>query len=195
MEKTFQTTTNREDIIADQLGGHYRWTPTYRLETQTGHNYHIVSDSGSTMEQLIQLCENKLLISAALSWIAAQLLKTLIDGLRNRHFNPHMLVGTGGMPSAHSAFVCGLATATAINYGPGSALFAVTAVVAAIVMYDAAGVRQAVDRQSEILTHILTHVPRTQDDFDRFLESLVGHTRLQVIMGGLLGIAVASLLH
>jgi len=30
METTFQATTNREDIIADQLGGHYRWTPTRR---------------------------------------------------------------------------------------------------------------------------------------------------------------------
>jgi len=147
------------------------------------------------MEELRQLLQNSLIISAALSWIAAQMLKTLIDWLRNRRFNPHMLVGTGGMPSAHSAFVCGLTTATAINYGPGSPLFAITAVLAAIVMYDAAGVRQAVDRQSEILTHILTHVPRTQDDFDRFLESLVGHTRLQVVAGALLGVAVASLLH
>ena len=60
-------------------------------------------------------------------------------------------------------------------------------------MYDAAGVRQAVDRQSEILTHILTHVPRTADDFDRFLEGLVGHTRVQVAAGALLGIAIGAL--
>ena len=147
------------------------------------------------METLSQIITNPLIASAALSWIAAQLAKTLIDALRHRRVNPRMLVGPGGMPSAHSALVAGLATAAALHEGVASPLFAVTAVLAGIVMYDAAGVRQAVDRQSEILTHILTHVPRTQDDFDRFLEGLVGHTRLQVLAGALLGAAIALLLH
>ncbi len=146
------------------------------------------------MVQLHQLFSNSMIVSAALSWVAAQLLKTLVDGLRHRRFNPHMLVGPGGMPSAHSALVCGLATATGFSEGISSASFAIAAVLAGIVMYDAAGVRQAVDRQSEILTHILTHLPRTADDFDRFLEGLVGHTRVQVVAGALLGIAVGALL-
>ena len=72
-------------------------------------------------------------------------------------------------------------------------MFAVTVALAAIVMYDAAGVRQAVDKQSEILTHLLSHVPKTHDDFDAFLEGLVGHTRIQVLGGALLGIIVAAL--
>ncbi len=135
-----------------------------------------------------------MLVAAIVSWLAAQVLKTLIDGLRNRRFKVRLLVGPGGMPSAHSALVSGLATATALSYGVDSPLFAIATVFALIVMYDAAGVRQAVDRQSEILVHILTHVPRTQDDFDRFLESLVGHTRLQVLAGAILGIVVAALL-
>lgn len=147
------------------------------------------------MELLQRVMASSMIVSAATAWIAAQVLKTLIDGLRHRRFNPRLLVGPGGMPSAHSSLVCGLATATALDHGVNSPLFAITAVLAGIVMYDAAGVRQAVDRQSEILTHILTHVPRTQDDFDRFLESLVGHTRLQVVAGALLGTAVAFLLH
>lgn len=146
------------------------------------------------MDALLLLLGNKLLASSALAWVAAQILKTLIDGLRHRRLNLRLLVGPGGMPSAHSALVCGLATAAWLTQGPGSATFALSAALAAIVMYDAAGVRQAVDRQSEILTHILTHIPRTHDDFDRFLESLVGHTRLQVLAGALLGIAVAALL-
>jgi uncharacterized protein len=114
--------------------------------------------------------------------------------MRQRRINLRLLVGPGGMPSAHSALVSGLATAAGFSQGIASPVFAVTAALAAIVMYDAAGVRQAVDRQSAILTHILTHVPRTQDDFDRFLEELVGHTRVQVVAGALLGIAVAAIL-
>jgi len=146
------------------------------------------------MDVVRQILENRMITSPALAWVAAQVLKTLIDGLRHRRFNPRFLIGPGGMPSAHSALVCGLAAAAWFSEGVGSAAFAVSAALAAIVMYDAAGVRQAVDRQSEILVHILTHVPRTHDDFDRFLEGLVGHTRLQVLAGALLGIAVAALL-
>ena len=132
--------------------------------------------------------------SPALAWIAAQVIKMAIDAMRHRRISLRLLVGPGGMPSAHSALVSGLATTTAFSQGIASPVFAVTAALAAIVMYDAAGVRQAVDRQSAILTHILTHVPRTQDDFDRFLEEFVGHTRVQVVAGALLGIAVAALL-
>ena len=146
------------------------------------------------MDQLQQVLNNHMIVSPAIAWVAAQVLKTMVDGLRHRRFNPHMLVGPGGMPSAHSSLVCALATSTALSQGLDSASFAIAAVLAGIVMYDAAGVRQAVDRQSEILTHILTHVPRTADDFDRFLEGLVGHTRVQVVAGALLGIAVGALL-
>ncbi len=130
--------------------------------------------------------------ASVVAWMAAQLLKTLIDAARYKRLNPRMLVGTGGMPSAHSALVCALAMAAGKLHGPSSPVFAITLILAAIVMYDAAGVRQAVDKQSEILTHLLNHIPRTQDDFDRFLEGLVGHTRFQVIAGGILGVAIGS---
>ncbi len=130
--------------------------------------------------------------ASVVAWMAAQLLKTLIDAARYKRLNLRLLVGTGGMPSAHSALVCALATTVGKTQGFGSPLFAITLVLAAIVMYDAVGVRQAVDKQSEILTHLLNHVPRTQDDFDRFLEGLVGHTRFQVVAGGILGIAIGS---
>lgn len=142
---------------------------------------------------LRQIFGNPMIVSPVLAWTAAQVIKTAIDSMRYKRINPGMLVGPGGMPSSHSALVCGLATATALSEGVDSPVFAVTVVLAAIVMYDAAGIRQAVDRQSEILTHILIHVPRTQDDFDRFLKGLVGHTRVQVVAGALLGIAVATL--
>jgi len=147
------------------------------------------------VDVLRELLGNKMIITPALAWVAAQFSKTVIDSLRRHRVNPRLLVGSGGMPSAHSAFACGLSTAVWFTQGAGSAAFAISAAFAAVVMYDAAGVRQAVDRQSEILTHILTHVPRTHDDFDRFLEGLVGHTRLQVLAGALLGIAVGALLH
>ncbi len=146
------------------------------------------------MQALQQFLGNTLVTAPAVAWVAAQLAKTLIDTARRRRFNPRLLTATGGMPSSHSAFVACLATAAGRTLGMDSPVFAVTFVLAAIVMYDASGVRQAVDKQSEILTHLLSHFPRTPDDFDRFLEGLVGHTRLQVLAGGLLGVLVAVLL-
>ncbi len=140
-----------------------------------------------------QILTNQMVVAPIVAWLLAQVIKTAIDSLRRQRLSLKMLFGPGGMPSAHSALVAGLATSTALSQGVDSPLFGITLVLAMIVMYDAAGVRQAVDRQSEILTHILTHVPRTPDDFDRFLMGLVGHTRVQVVAGGLLGIAVAVL--
>ena len=149
-------------------------------------------DREGLVDILGQVLGNTMVTVPVVAWMAAQLLKTLIDAARYRRLNLRLLVGTGGMPSAHSALVCALATATGVSQGVESPIFAVTLILAAIVMYDAAGVRQAVDKQSEILTHLLNHIPRTQDDFDRFLEGLVGHTRFQVVAGGLLGIAIGS---
>ena len=144
------------------------------------------------MEILGQILGNKMVTASVVAWMAAQLLKTILDAARYKRLNLRLLVGTGGMPSAHSALVCALATVAGKTQGYGSPLFAVTLILAAIVMYDAAGVRKAVDKQSEILTHLLNHMPRTQDDFDRFLEGLVGHTRVQVVAGGILGVAIGS---
>jgi len=146
------------------------------------------------MQPLQQFFSNAMVTAPVVAWVAAQLAKTLIDTSRRRRFNPRQLTATGGMPSSHSAFVACLATAVARTQGMDSPTFAVAFVLAAVVMYDASGVRQAVDKQSEILTHLLSHFPRTPDDFDRFLEGLVGHTRLQVLAGGLLGILVGALL-
>ncbi len=144
------------------------------------------------MEILGQILCNRIVTASVVAWMTAQLLKTLIEAARYKRLNLRLLAGTGGMPSSHSALVCALATTVGKTQGFGSPLFAISMVLAAIVMYDAVGVRQAVDKQSEILTHLLNHIPRTQDDFDRFLEGLVGHTRFQVVAGGILGIAIGS---
>jgi len=148
-----------------------------------------------TVQQLQQFFTNPMVVTPLVAWLAAQLMKTLVDATRYRRFNSRLLTASGGMPSAHSAFVCCLAATAGRNVGLSSPTFAVTFALAVVVMYDAAGVRRAVDKQSDILTHLLNHVPRTADDFDRFLDELVGHTRLQVVAGALLGILIAALLN
>ena len=69
---------------------------------------------------------NQVLVSAVVGWTVAQVLKTLIDFALNKSFNAERLVGSGGMPSSHSATVCGLTTAAALKYGAGSFEFAIS---------------------------------------------------------------------
>lgn len=98
------------------------------------------------------------------------------------------------MPSSHSALVTSLATATGRVAGVDSILFAITFVLASIVMYDAAGVRRAVSLQARILNQMIDEAFQGKPFAEKRLRELIGHTPTQVIVGGLLGIAVGLLL-
>lgn len=145
------------------------------------------------MNFLLQLAENKILISAATGWVIAQVLKTIIHTYFTKNFVAERLVGGGGMPSSHSATVCALATATAIQYGVSSFEFAMAAIFALVVMYDAIGVRQEAGKQAKVLNDMIelfSHMGKDMD-IEKQLKEFIGHTPLQVFMGGLLGIATA----
>ncbi len=143
------------------------------------------------MSVFSQIVGNKALMVPVVAWIVAQVLKTIIQSLRDKHLNMHYMVSAGGMPSAHASLVCALATTIGILFGTGSGLFASSVVLAFIVMYDATGVRQAVDKQSVVLNHLMDNFPKTKHEFEFILRQLVGHTRLQVAMGAILGILLA----
>ena len=81
-----------------------------------------------------------MLVCSVAGWTVAQVLKTIIDVVLNRSFNPERLFGSGGMPSSHSATVCALTTASGLKYGVGRFEFAISFVVAIVVMYDAMGI-------------------------------------------------------
>jgi len=143
------------------------------------------------MTVLSQIVAMKVLIIPIAAWFVAQVLKVIIQSLRDRRLNLRYLVSAGGMPSAHATLVCALATTAAIVYGVDSGIFAISVVLAFIVMYDAASVRQTVDKQSVILSHLLVSFPKTQSEFEHYLQQLVGHTRFQVTIGAALGILLA----
>lgn len=120
----------------------------------------------------------------------AQTVKLAIELLRTHRLDLRYLVSTGGMPSAHSALVTALSTAVARDSGLGSPIFAVSVVFAAIVMYDAAGVRQAVSIQARILNRMLDELFTQHAFSERRLRELLGHTRLEVFVGFVLGLVV-----
>ncbi len=134
---------------------------------------------------------NKALVIPLAAWGVAQILKVLVSSIQERRLNLFYLFSMGGMPSAHSTLVCSLATNVALTRGVNSVLFAVTAFLAAIVMYDAAGVRQAVSNQASVLNRLSAELSRGRPVFERHLREIIGHTRFEVIVGAGLGILLA----
>ena len=138
-----------------------------------------------------ELLQNRVLMAAAAGWLAAQVLKTLLVLIMERELRWERLVGSGGMPSSHSATVCALASSSAAVYGPGSGQFAIAAIVAFIVMYDATGVRRSAGEQAKTLNQIISHLlSENQIPIDMTVREIFGHTPFQVLMGALLGIAM-----
>jgi uncharacterized protein len=133
------------------------------------------------------LFANDVLASCVIAWAVAQFSKPLIHYVHTRRFNVRYFVSAGGMPSSHSAVVVALATRVGIDTGLSSVEFALAAVVAAVVMYDAAGVRRAVSLQARVLNRMLTEMFEAQHFNDRRLRELIGHTPFEVFVGALVG--------
>ncbi len=92
---------------------------------------------------ILNIFQNEALMTALISWFAAQFIKVILVLAFDKKLDFRRFVGSGGMPSSHSAFVVSLATYIALESGFQSSEFAVCFVLAFVVMYDAAGVRRA----------------------------------------------------
>ena len=150
------------------------------------------------MDILSGLLHNQILLTSAGAWALAQVVKTIIDFRMTGKFSAERLTGSGGMPSCHSATVCSLATITLLIHGAASTEFAITAMLAIIVMYDARGVRRETGTQAVIINEIMEYLTHFGDEKYKApefsheeLKELIGHTPLQVLVGALFGILVA----
>ncbi len=145
------------------------------------------------MELLQELLSNQLIVCGLTGWAVAQVLKTIIHALVTRKFDIRRMFGDGGMPSGHSATVTAMATCAAIQYGLGSFEFAVTVMLAIIVMHDAMGVRLETGKQAIIIKELAQLMEDMGKDIsgEEKLKEFVGHTPMQVVAGALLGVCVA----
>ncbi len=142
---------------------------------------------------LQELVHNEILMSAGLSWALAQVIKTIIHLILTKKFVAERLIGSGGMPSCHSATVCALTTSVIINEGIHSPFFAIAAILSIIVMYDAMGVRRETGIQARVLNELTQVIEKMGSDLsnDEKLKEFVGHTPIQVFVGAILGIIIA----
>lgn len=146
---------------------------------------------------MISIFYNRVLMAGILGWATAQVLKSIIYAVLNRQFRAERLFGDGGMPSAHSATVTAMAVSCAFSYGLASVEFAISSIMAIIVMHDAMGVRQVTGKQSVVLNELLAIFTEEHPDnyfTEEKLKEFVGHTPLQVIAGFLVGFLV-ELIH
>lgn len=144
------------------------------------------------MDFLLGLIENKMLLAAVLGWTVAQVSKTVLVLLLEKELRWERLVGSGGMPSSHSATVCALASSAAVVYGAASGEFAIASIFAFIVMYDACNVRLETGKQAAAINELNELLRKMGEDLtaEEKLKELVGHTLPQVLVGSVLGIAI-----
>lgn len=151
------------------------------------------------MKYLVDIFTNYILMSAVCSWLVAQILKGFTGVFRLKKFSLiEFFFGTGGMPSSHTAAVCGVVTASAVSCGFDSAAFAISAVLAMIVMRDAMGMRREVGKHAKALNKIFEELAEAKNDPElthKALGELVGHTPLQVFAGMIVGIGSSLLLN
>jgi uncharacterized protein len=134
---------------------------------------------------------NHVLWITLFSWFVASALKVAFNFMKEKKINFKRFVGSGGMPSTHSALVASLATAVGIDTGWNSAFTAIAIIFAFIVMYDASGVRLAASRQAATLNKIIDELFEEGEFHQEHLKELLGHTPIEVIAGATLGVAIA----
>jgi uncharacterized protein len=145
------------------------------------------------MQEFGQVFQNQILLISLLACFTAQGLKAIIELFRDGKISLRYLFSSGGMPSAHSALVGALATGVGLQVGWSSPEFAIASLFAVIVMYDAAGVRQAAGKQARILNQLLDEMFQGDKEFnEERLKELIGHTPFQVLVGLSLGIGIAA---
>lgn len=168
------------------------------------------------------IISNPLINLSFLAWFCAQLIKTALNWMSTRQLHMERFVGAGGMPSSHSALVCSLAVGMAKVNGFSSPEFALALAFAAVVLYDAMGVRRAAGEHAKMLNQMMFDFkdmgdalmslfssseyssrplwdregegpPPEAEEEGKRLKEYLGHTPAEVMAGAVLGICIALL--
>lgn len=150
------------------------------------------------MDFFESIINNKVLIICITAYLVAQFLKVVIVFAEQKRIDIGRFFGAGGMPSSHAAFVGSMATAVGQIAGYDSIEFAISATFALIVMYDASGVRRAAGEHAKAINMLVNsmyrHDKKGEEEAYKNLRELLGHTPFEVLVGVVLGIAIALLM-
>jgi acid phosphatase family membrane protein YuiD len=149
----------------------------------------------------LNIFHNIPLITSLVAIITAQGLKIPLGFISDGTWNLSRAFGTGGMPSSHSAAVVSLATVIGMSEGWSSSMFAISAVVSAITMYDAAGVRRHAGMHATSINRIAKSIKflhphsSTEMKHDDELKELLGHRPIEVFGGAVWGVMVGLVMY
>ena len=140
-----------------------------------------------------ELFNNPALIGALIGWTIAQTVKVPLEYLRTKRWNWVLLFRTGGMPSSHTALVAGVAHGIGLRDGFDSTVFAIAAVLAIVVIYDATGIRRQAGKHATLINAMMQDLASGHPLKQELLREVLGHTPLEALAGFLLGLASAQL--
>ena len=142
-------------------------------------------------EPITAFLSNRHLLTALAAMAIAQFLKVLFNRWRTKSWTTALFFSTGGMPSSHSALAVALMVSIGLHEGFGTPIFAACAVLAMVVMHDAAGIRQAAGKQAEAINFLFSKLEDQGIKLDTKLKELLGHRPIEVFAGAALGLIIA----
>ena len=140
--------------------------------------------------QFIYILDNAVLAWGLAACGLAQFSKLLFELIFNKRWRPSVLIATGGMPSSHSALVTGTAAGVGLQLGFNDPIFALASTIAFVVMYDASGIRRSAGLTAAKVNQI-SKVNLKDSTTENILKESLGHTKIEVLVGSLLGPIVA----
>lgn len=129
------------------------------------------------------------LITPFVAWLVAGITKFIVNSIRAKQL-AFGLIGYGGLPSNHSAIVSSMAMLIALKEGITHPAFGVAITLAFIVMLDANSLRRQVGKHATAINHLQQESRQTSEP----LRERMGHTRIEILAGILVGCLVAYLL-
>lgn len=135
----------------------------------------------------------EIIILPLLAGSLAQIIKFLLSTSGRRMFKLKDIVAYSGMPSGHSALVISLATITGLVEGWQSSAFALSFVLAIIVIRDALGIRRYLGEHGKVLNILVKDLrdDKVLDEHYPHLLERIGHTPLQILAGSAVGFLVS----
>ncbi|KFK38616.1 hypothetical protein AALP_AA3G137400 [Arabis alpina] len=167
------------------------------------------------IQDIAEVVHNKVLIAAGVSGAIGQLLKPVTSVVfYKKDFDFRTAFQAGGFPSTHSSSVVAAATAIAFERGFADSIFGLTVVYAALIMYDAQGVRREVGKHAKVLNKLTSKARISEEEMSLTkgnkvkkslqseeiseekvtpppLKESIGHTEVEVIAGALFGFLVS----
>lgn len=132
---------------------------------------------------------------AVITGALSQVTKFIVKLLTADNDDVRSFFSYGGFPSSHAALVSAVATVAGIVEGINSLSFMISFVIGFLIIRDALGLRNYVNKNLEDVQRLVQRLPKEERKEFHALDVTVGHTRTEILAGMIFGVAVSGLLY